>query len=270
MLIKKNFFLLLPFIFVIGCGVPESDYNELKVELENVQQLLDECQNGEERLTAIIENAYAASDYSTAKESIILLKDNHPQSNQIDRVNDLLVKIEQEEEALRERRLEERNERLRLANLNNTGIWQVVNFVDDFGEPTDNKYIRNSSLIKGSFSNTATQNSDLNIRFLISNRDDVSIMLYEYAGNNPVKAIGNTNYRVLLQNKDGERHDLGAVNRSDRLSFSVNHSRIIHNALLKGGEVQFRINEVRTPTTQYHFSINNALYYDNAYRILMN
>lgn len=75
-----------------------------------------------------------------------------------------------------------------MANLNNTGIWNIAYYVDDFGEPTKKGYIRNPSYIRGTFSNTATQNSDLNVRFLIDSATDVSIMLYEYAGNNPVKA----------------------------------------------------------------------------------
>lgn len=270
MFFKKNFILILLSIIVFGCGIPESDYNELRVELENTKQLLDECQNGEERLTAIIENAYGDKDFSTVKETVEILKVNHPHSDQIDRFNELLVTIEQEEQAIRERRLAEERERERIANLNNTGIWEVVNFVDNFGEPTETQYIRNSSLIRGQFSNTATQDSNLNVRFLIPDSDNVYIMLYEYARNNPVKAIGSIDYRVMIQDKDGQRHELGAVNRSDRLGFSVNHSRIIHNALLKGGEVRFRINEVRTTTTQYQFTISDARYYNNAYRILTN
>ena len=141
-------------------------------------------------------------------------------------------------------------------------------YVDEFGEPTKDGYISNSSYIQGLFSNTATQDSDLNVKFLISDKNDISIQLYEYAGNNPVKAYSATSYLVLIQDSNGERLKLRATNYGDRLAFNKSESIKVHKALMNGGEIQFRITEVETPTTQYGFSIANANYYDNAYRKL--
>ena len=124
---------------------------------------------------------------------------------------------------------------------------------------------RNTNLISGTFSNTATQNSDLNVKFLITNANDVNIMLYEYANNNPVKAYSSESYQVLIQDKDGNRVKLIATNYSDRLNFDKSASKQVHDILMKGGTIKFKIYELDTPTTQYDFTIDNADWYENAY-----
>lgn len=160
-------------------------------------------------------------------------------------------------------------------NLKNTGIWSVKNYVDDFGEITDSKYISTQNKIIGNFSNTATQNAKLGVSLLIeanyshgeeyNNSPSIFIFLYEYGRNNPVKSTRKDTYRVKLQDQDGERFDLSAVNTYDRLVFSEGDSKIIHNALIKGGLLKFVITEIETPTTKYYFEINNAEFYLNAY-----
>lgn len=148
-------------------------------------------------------------------------------------------------------------------------MWRVGYYVDDFGEPTKQGYIRNTSLIRGVFSNTATQDSELDVKFLISNSYNISIQLYEYAGNNPVKAYSYESYRVLIQDTDGKRYDLRATNyESDRLSFDKTNSRKVHSILMKGGTIKFKIIESDTPTTEYEFTIQKADWYENAYRKL--
>lgn len=90
-------------------------------------------------------------------------------------------------------------------------------------------------------------------------------MLFEYAGNNPVKAYSEQFYWVDIKDKDGERNGLTATNYSDRLSFGERDSRIIHNALLKGGSLKFIIGR---SMIKYQFEISNADWYENAYRLL--
>lgn len=170
--------------------------------------------------------------------------------------------------AFRKVKDEEEKERIRLANINNTGMWRVGHYVDEFGEPTKLGYINNSSHIEGVFSNTATQDSNLNVNFLITSPSKISIQLYEYAKNNPVKAYSSKNYSVLIMDKDGGRLKLRAVNYSDRLTLGTSHSRQLNKALLKGGNIKFKIYEVNTPTTEYEFTIKNADWYENALKKL--
>jgi hypothetical protein len=86
-------------------------------------------------------------------------------------------------------------------------------------------------------------------------------MLYEYARNNPVKAISSDSYRVLVQDKDANKLSLWATNYSDRLSLNKSDANKLYTALMKGGAIKFRITDVETPTTEYEFSIQNADWY---------
>ncbi len=258
-----------------SCGIPQKDYNKLKTEnnqliTENNQLKADlnNCKYGAEKIIAEVEKAYKEKNYAVARQYIKMLYEKHPESPKNIEFKSLLKKIEQKELAEKKRKEAEEKERIRLANINNTGMWSVRHYVDDFGEPTKQGYITNTSSIKGTFSNTATQDSKLNVDFLISNSSDVAIQLYEYAGNNPVKAYSSDAYRVLIQDKNGNRLKLRAVNYSDRLSFDKTSSRKVHNVLMKGGTIKFKIIEIDTPTTEYEFTIPNADWYKNAYRKL--
>lgn len=257
---------------ISSCGVPQSDYDKLKAEKEQLlkenEKLLtdlDDCKFGAEKIIGVVEKAYAEKNYAIARENIQKLYDRHPESPKNKEFKNLLAVIEKVELAEQKRKEAAEKERIRLENLNNTGMWTVSYYVDDFGEPTKEGYIRNTNLISGTFSNTATQNSDLNVKFLISNSSDISIMLYEYAGNNPVKAYSSESYQVLIQDKDGKRLKLRATNYSDRLSFDKTASRQVHNILMKGGAIKFKIYEIDKPTTEYDFTILKADWYENAY-----
>ena len=104
---------------------------------------------------------------------------------------------------------------------------------------------------------------------MINNSSKIRIQLYEYARNNPIKASRSDSYTVLLQDIDGVRSELKAVNTSERLRFNKQDSKQIHNALLKGGTVKFRITHDDRPTNQYQFDIHKPNYYENAYRKLI-
>ncbi|PHS38265.1 MAG: hypothetical protein COA91_08420 [Robiginitomaculum sp.] len=253
---------------LVGCGVPQVDYDKVLAENAVLKIEIDDLKNGEQRLIAIIEQAYEEDSFTKSKDAFNSLQKRHPHSKAIPKYAKLMIELDRKEKTLQAKREAEEKEKKRLANLNKTGVWQVTSYVDDFGESTSDRLIRNLRLIRGRFSNSATQDSKLDVRFLIDGKTEIDIILYEYAGNNPVKAYSPDEYQVLLQDKDGNRHKLRALNRSDRLSFGPKHSRIVFEALLKGGKVKFRIVEVDTPTTQYAFEIKNADYFDNAVRLM--
>ncbi|BAX78503.1 hypothetical protein [Labilibaculum antarcticum] len=266
-------------IILTSC-VSQSDYDKLKAEHEQLKAQLEKCENGAEKIIAKVEQAYAEKKYSEAKENIFKLYKEHPESSKNKEFELLRGKIEKLQLALKKKKEAEllaekkkkdadKKEKDRIANLNNTGIWSVNYYVDDFGEPTKEGYIRNTYLISGAFSNTATQDSELSVRFLNSSSSNISIQLYEYASNNPVKAYSSEYYKVLILDKDKKRYNLTAINyKSDRLTFDKTNSRTVHQILMKGGAIKFKIVESDTPTTQYEFTIEKADWYDNAYRKL--
>lgn len=251
-----------------ACGVPQADYDKLNAEAVSLRAQIDELENGEARLLTKAKQSIETENLTSLRSHIKSLEDNHPQSVGIDALKDALATMEAkraERAAFVEAsRLKEQAD----ADRNKTGIWSLVYYTDEFGELTKDAIVWNTSLIKGKFSNSATQDSPLNIRIIVDGPREVDIKLYEYAGNNPVKAYRAEEYIVSIQDKDGERERLIATNRGDRLSFGPKHSTIVTKALSKGGTVKLNIVQTETPTTQYSFVVSEAKFFDNAMRLL--
>lgn len=159
-------------------------------------------------------------------------------------------------------------ERKRLANLSNTGMWQLLNYVDEFGNKTTDQYATNKEPIKGTFSNSATQNSPLLVEFLIDSKSEVAIKLYEYAGDNPVKALSQAvSYQVAVLASNGYKHSYYAFNRDDRLRLRLEDSQdTFHKIFANGGVVKFRIDQ-SSSSSSYAFEIEPDGY-ENAILLL--
>lgn len=275
----KKFFVFLNFLLVyslISCGIPKEQYTllqneniKLKNQILQLSDEIDEFKNGEDRTIAIIEEAYKKGDYDTAKKSIELLKEKHPESKKNIEYQQMSLLIAQKEAEIQKQKEAEEKERIRLANINNTGMWEVRYYVDSYGEPTKDGYIANDDYIKGTFDNSATTNSDLNIRFLITNSKDISLKLYEYADTTEVKGSYDypTSYFVYVKDSEGKEYSLNAKNTSDRLEFNASDSLILHKLFLKGKIIKFYISEYKG-SSKYNFSIDNPEWYENAYRKL--
>lgn len=274
-----NLLLLLLLITFYSCGISESEYNKVKSERDSLtlvvaglEKEIDELKNGETRIIGLIESSCDANKFIDAKNYIELLFSKHPETQKRQYYSNLLPTIEakaKEQLAVIEK---QKQDSIRLANVNNLGIWEVRYFVDDFGERTKEGYITTKKSIYGTFSNTATQNSDLRVDFIIASEKSVAVQLYEYNGNNPVKGYKDT-YRVLVQDGSGERHTLSASNwDSDRLSFSrtsygkgKSDAEKMFDILLKGGNIKFKIVDSDRSSTEYNFAISDADWFENAY-----
>lgn len=160
------------------------------------------------------------------------------------------------------------NNQAAAAPVDDVGIWKLGQYVDKFGDPTKEGFIVNGQPIKGVFSNTATTNSDLNVVLLINSASDISIQLYEYASNNPVKTYGTTKYAVLVKGNGGNKLNLSATNYSDRLSLNSTSSKKLFNELKSGGTIAFSIHETENSVNTYNFVIDNADGFTNAFKKL--
>lgn len=92
------------------------------------------------------------------------------------------------------------------------GVWEVRNYVDSFGDPTDEQYLTQQSRSQGTFSNSATTGSRLVWYFLID-VDDVAIALREY-GSYPV-SYGD--FRLNVKEADGTVSSFRMKASGDRL-----------------------------------------------------
>jgi len=253
---------------VSSCGVSQSDYDKLKEENERLQYI-------EERLVANVEEFYNEKNYIFARHNIEMLNKIHPESPKNEEFKELLKVIEKEE--LEQKKDIFKGFRLIGEIMANKGMWSVRNYVDEFGEPKMYSYVTNTSLIHGTFSNYETQDSKLDVRFLIRYSHDILIRLYDSGEN---KLISRTvrldenhtlhrsriTYTVLIQDKDGYRTSLIAVyNTLDGLRFDETESQKIHNVLMTGGTIKFKITDTDYPTIEYQFTIQNADGYEGAY-----
>ena len=147
-----RFIIIFSVFFLFFSCVSKEREKELLSKISDLESQLDECENGAEKLIAKVEKAYVEKNYLEARKNIEALNERHPESPKNEEFKSLLRKIEKEEIIENKRKEAEEKERIRIANLNNTGIWEVGYYVDDFGDPTQQSYIRNSNFIKGFFS----------------------------------------------------------------------------------------------------------------------
>lgn len=156
-----------------------------------------------------------------------------------------------------------------------TSAWMVRTYVDEFGDPTDSRYMTTKSVIKGVFSNSATQDSPLHVSLLIGSSSDICIELFEYAGNNPVKAYSIDEYWIIVKQDDGSKFTLAAKNFSNRLHISNtgdlnagDAGKKLHVAFVRNRLLRFYIFEKNNRITNYTFEVDGTGY-TAAYRQLM-
>jgi hypothetical protein len=261
----KSFFLIIMLALLSGgCGVSQSEFDKLRQENGALKKEIDELKFGADRLVAQIEKAYAAKDYPAAKTGILQLAERHPQSPKNIELARYLPSIEAEEQKVLAQKAADEKEKLRLAKLSDTGIWTIRRYVDEFGNQTSKRYISNHASIIGKFSNSATEGSELEVRFLINSTREVAIKLFEYAGNNPVKSTSERWYRIAIQDGEGSQYVFSGVSYSDRIGMDIDNSLQLQRILRKGGVVKFVISE---GSSVYSFEVK-AEGFLNAYTLL--
>jgi len=130
------------------------------------------------------------------------------------------------------------------------GQWTTNNYVDDFGEPTENSY--DVMITDGTFSNSATQNSKLSLKF-INNKKEENLLIYVYEyGSKLANDIEGNFETVRLKDPEGIVHTLNKVffAKSGVLLISKENYKKISNALIKKGNFMIIFNR----TTKYSTS----------------
>lgn len=256
-------------IILLNYGYSQENYDSLVVNDDKVTLALDRYLAAD-IIAAEVDKAFLENDYSLVKQKLKLLFAKYPEFARNGEYRSMLETIDKIELDEVKRKVAEKNEQYRLANINNLGMWSIHHPIIKFGESSEYGYITNTKLIHGAFSNSKTRDSELNVKIIISDSSNISFQLFENAGNMPLKAWADHSYLVFVQDNNGKNYKLSAVNTSDRLKFNKNASIQLHNILLIGGNVTVKIHEYYNSGNNYQFSIQKADWYENVYRILTN
>lgn len=146
-----------------------------------------------------------------------------------------------------------------------TGIWDVRYYVDEFNMPTEEGYITNRSYFVGTFSNTAADNAPLKAELLLDKR--VAIQLYEY-GNLLVKGYHSKGdaYAINVLSPSGNKYEMNGILKkgSDRIFLSESYVSTFFDILSEDGEVRISMSE-KEGTSSYFFIIPDSSNIENAY-----
>lgn len=163
----KRIFVILSFGLLWGC-VKQSTHEQALRAIDSlmvVNQTLieenDELLNGEKRLIDYIELHNRNNDVLKSYDFIVKLRSKHPESDYITKNEQLLIAIENEARIMLDSIEKAKQDSIRRANIHELGIWKIGEYVDDFGEPTGEKFL--CANVMGVFSNSATAQSLLRV-----------------------------------------------------------------------------------------------------------
>ena len=149
-------------------------------------------------------------------------------------------------------------------------VWKVVDYVDEFGDRTGETAITNDRYFTGKFSNSATTDSELYVKFIIDSSEEM-MQLYEY-GNYPVKNSGSKYifYNVKMKISNGEVRELigtippGGDNMvlTEIVNEKMAPTRYVTQALRNGYDISFYIYDEDRPVNHYSFNIGAANFED--------
>lgn len=139
--------------------------------------------------------------------------------------------------------------------IGDNGAWLVKNYVDEFGNPTYNKYIATSTI--GAFSNSATNGSELYVEILV-NKNNVEIELLEY-GSYPISVIGSSAYINVKMSVFGETIDVGeATFNKYTKRLTINNALPVFKTLAENSKVRMLITIDDYSLSKYLFDIDTA------------
>lgn len=142
------------------------------------------------------------------------------------------------------------------------GLWSVNYYVDDFQQPTEDWYITTNTQFSGTFSNSATTNSNLLAQVAYDYKDNLTIFLWEYGRNQVKNASSNyvDEYDITMRDQNGNDQKLSGTVYcgGDRLVIEGADKDKIIAAMKEPGTVSFYIVESDRTTTSYLFSLETS------------
>ena len=125
----------------------------------------------------------------------------------------------------------------------NNSLFDIFCFVDDFGDPSDVGYISQKTFSKGTFSNSATTNSSMKWKLILS-KGEAAIVIYKYGSTRLTGSYGFPDaYDVLIKGSDGKVYQFHCKNYTDRISVEPNGLKSFTDIFLAGGDVKIAITD---------------------------
>lgn len=139
--------------------------------------------------------------------------------------------------------------------------WVLMYYVDEFNQATSLAYLTPEEYIVGSFSNSATTNSELYVDIMVD-EDHIAIALYEY-GRNLVKNSSSRYdelYNITFMDTTGAKKTLTGTMYlgGDRVLIDPQFESVILESMNAQGSVSFYIEQAERTTTNYLFSVNTG------------
>lgn len=133
--------------------------------------------------------------------------------------------------------------------------WLIGSYVDKFDRPTGKKYITTENYIEGTFSNSATTDSRLEV-ILVMDKEHIYFRLYEY-GNYQVDNFRSKDkyYNLSILDSEGNEHELSCYFYSKGTDLFVSNKDEFCRALEYGGKTMFYIEE-KDGMSKYKFTVN--------------
>ena len=139
----------------------------------------------------------------------------------------------------------------------NFGTWELGEFKDEFGQSINKKYI--STTVYGTFSNSATTNSEL-IACVQITSDDIAILLWEYGSHLVKCSYKYDEYSITMLDTNNKKHYLSGTMYAggNRIYIDDEDKATVINALKKSGKISFYVVYSEFITSTYLFSIETS------------
>ena len=135
--------------------------------------------------------------------------------------------------------------------------WEVGNYLDEFGEPTEKTFFHQT--VSGTFSNSASTNANCTY-FIEHNKDEkvLGISIYPYDGNSMESFYEDTFQDVKIKKPSGELVTIEAFCFEGIIYFDYEEYVQLMDALKEKGEYKVAMT-YNTDSTQssYRFKFNN-------------
>lgn len=237
--LKKLTFIILIFI-LNGCGVPQSDVDELNKKIETLTKEIDECKYGADKLLRKANLYYKDQDFDKSKLEIKTIIDRYPASDEAHEAKKLLASVDSEikkiEEAKKKEEIKKQKEmKKKFANAtrNMSKNYDDINEITWYRDKTSPRYTNYNGFF-GYFGKPDTGSPYLRLRIQYAADDWLFIEKY-------IIKVDGVNYEIQEEKYGEIESDNGGGKIWEWLDRGVSKNELeIMKAVSNGKKVKIR------------------------------